>query len=205
MIGSDPSFSDRVQRQLLAVPAVARAVEAGLMSQPSVEIAPRETLRRGGRGMKRKIVDKRFDEGLSKWLSTDHRRKSSLSPLRFASRRVDEILSENDLSEVVRVKHLSYDQPEAVAFAAEKGFKVGTAKQVAAEAGIAFDHEAINCWCNTRKSEVGENVRPAELWTPELDQMLAVYEYEAENVGYLMTPVFAVNGEVKHHGSVPCK
>ncbi|UWG98741.1 AMP-binding protein [Dehalobacter sp. DCM] len=63
MLGSDPSYSDRVRRQLLTVPAVANAIQARLMSEPSVEIAPRETLRRGGRGMKRKIVDTRFEEG----------------------------------------------------------------------------------------------------------------------------------------------
>ncbi|UWG98742.1 hypothetical protein LPY66_08110 [Dehalobacter sp. DCM] len=120
------------------------------------------------------------------------------------SQRVEEILSENNFDEI-EVTHLSYDQAEAIAFAAKKGLKVGTAKHVATEAGLTIDSVAVNSCCNAKKREEGENTRPAELWTPELDQLLAVYEYEAENVGYLMTPVLAVNGQVKHHGSVPCK
>ncbi len=63
LLGSDDSSKIRLQQRLLTVPVVERAVKMGFMTQPSVEVVPRETLRRGGRGMKRKIVDKRFGEG----------------------------------------------------------------------------------------------------------------------------------------------
>ncbi len=65
MLGSDPSFTDRLQRQLLTVPAVSHAVAAGMMAYPTVDIAPRETLRRGGMSLKRKIVDKRSNQRIN--------------------------------------------------------------------------------------------------------------------------------------------
>jgi len=59
MLGSDPAFIARLEARLLSVGPVAHAVEAGVLAPPVVELAPRETLRRGGRSLKRKIVDER--------------------------------------------------------------------------------------------------------------------------------------------------
>ncbi|MEA4807276.1 DVU_1553 family AMP-dependent CoA ligase [Acetobacterium wieringae] len=57
IIGADQFFSNRMIDQLKQIPAIANAIDSGQMNIPTVEITPRESLRRGGKGMKRKIVD----------------------------------------------------------------------------------------------------------------------------------------------------
>jgi len=59
IIGSDLSFEENTIKQLLSIPVISEAISMGKMSLPTIEIAPRETLRRGGVGMKKKIVDER--------------------------------------------------------------------------------------------------------------------------------------------------
>jgi hypothetical protein len=43
----------------------------------------------------------------------------------------------------------------------------------------------------------------ARLWSPEMDDALRTCEEKADSVSTLMTPILVVDGEVKHHGSVP--
>jgi len=43
----------------------------------------------------------------------------------------------------------------------------------------------------------------ARLWSPEMDEALRPCQEKADSLGILMTPVLIVDGEVKHHGSVP--
>jgi len=59
MLGNDPSFINRLERQLIEIPEVARAVKAGALAIPTVALAPCESLRRGGMSLKRKIEDNR--------------------------------------------------------------------------------------------------------------------------------------------------
>ena len=54
-----------------------------------------------------------------------------------------------------------------------------------------------------RRKIVGELSRPAEMWTPALDAFLEPCRAAADRAGFLMTPILVLNGEVKHHGSVP--
>ena len=118
---------------------------------------------------------------------------------------VDEILAGEGLNRDVKVKHLSFNDPEIAAFSRERKMKVGTAKHVAIEAGIHLDKKAIDTWFEKRKAELEHYTRPADLWDEELDHLLAECQQVAESVSYLMTPVLVINGVVMHHGSVPAR
>ncbi len=101
--------------------------------------------------------------------------------------------------------HCAYDSDMALTIGKSAGFKIGTAKHVAESAGIAMDWDTVYRIIAERKKISGPDSSPADLWTPELDDTLAPCEAAAEAAGYLMTPILFVNGEVKHHGSVPSK
>lgn len=58
-LGDDPTFIKRLEHQLATIPPLTKAMEAGLLAAPTVELVPRETLRRGGMSLKRKIEDNR--------------------------------------------------------------------------------------------------------------------------------------------------
>ena len=59
ILGHGDTIHERVTRQLMTIPPVRKSVQADLLSQPEIEIVPRGTLRRGGRSLKRRIVDNR--------------------------------------------------------------------------------------------------------------------------------------------------
>ncbi len=105
----------------------------------------------------------------------------------------------------VILHHCAFDSDEARSFGLESGFKTGTAKHIAEEAGITMDWDAVYGIIEREKKKAGPDSHPADAWTPELDFALAPCQAAAESVGYLMTPILVVNGLVKHHGSVPKK
>ena len=49
----------RVLQKLLTLPPIQKSVESGLLTQPTIELVERGVLRRGGRRMKRRVVDNR--------------------------------------------------------------------------------------------------------------------------------------------------
>jgi len=53
------NIKERVTRKLLTISPVRKSVDADLLAQPEVEIVERGVLRRGGRSLKRRIVDNR--------------------------------------------------------------------------------------------------------------------------------------------------
>ena len=118
---------------------------------------------------------------------------------------VEEIIAEKKLCEKVHVAHHEYSDLEAIAVGVKKGRKVGTAKHVAAAAGLQFDKEIINQWTEQRMNEIECYTRPADLWNKEFDRILEKFQEAAEGVLYLMTPILVIDGEVKHSGSVPEK
>lgn len=105
----------------------------------------------------------------------------------------------------LRLQHCAFDDPEAVELGKRLGRKTGTAKHVAEAASIPMDWDAVYGLIQRNREAAGPNCRPADTWTPELDAMLEPCQCVAESVGYLMTPVLVVDGEVKHHGSVPSR
>lgn len=123
----------------------------------------------------------------------------------LVSLRVEETVEENALGSLVEITHLAYSEAEAIKIGEKLGRKLGTAKHVAAEGGLEFDKEAFNCWTEERINAVEVINRPADIWNQALDDLLAKYQAMAESVSYLMTPILIVNGEVKHHGSVPAR
>ena len=105
----------------------------------------------------------------------------------------------------VNVQHWPFDSPDAQVFGRQLGNKVGTAKQVAQDAGISMDWDDVYGIIETRKSSLAPGFRPGDAWTPELDDALRPCQNAAKPTGYLMTPILVVNGKVVHHGSVPSK
>jgi hypothetical protein len=118
---------------------------------------------------------------------------------------INEILAEKGLTSIVKVVHLVYDSPEAIAFGEKKGLKIGKAKHIAAAVGLPYDQAIVDDWKEKRKEEIGNYSRPADLWNENFDQLFSQYQDAAESVSFLMTPVFVIDGEIKHHGSVPTK
>jgi hypothetical protein len=117
--------------------------------------------------------------------------------------RVEEAATE--LGRPVVIRHCSYESGEAETVARRVGKRVGTAKQVAKEAGVPTDWDGVYEHIEHRKQAVGADRRPADTWTPELDAMLEPCRLAAEGSGFLMTPVLVVNGVVRHQGNVPPK
>lgn len=59
ILGDGNKIEERVISQLLHIPPVRKSVETYLLTRPEVEIVGRGILRRGGRSLKRRIVDNR--------------------------------------------------------------------------------------------------------------------------------------------------
>jgi len=101
------------------------------------------------------------------------------------------------------VKHLTYTDVEAQAFAKSLGLETGTASLVAKRLNVEID--------NTKKratdyeSENNKEYDDYNLsnWSYELDELLRPFELKAKEVGILMTPVIVINNELKNKGSVP--
>ena len=68
---------------------------------------------------------------------------------------------------------------------------------------MPLDWESVYGLIAQRRAEVGPDAPAADTWTPALDAMLEPCRAAAASVGYLMTPVVVVDGDVRHHGSVP--
>lgn len=109
----------------------------------------------------------------------------------------------------VKLRHLSYSDPVAQRFAESHGQETGTAKDVARLSGIEMDLDTINAviarqWIDAAKRMdcSPEDVPVEDRWSPELDIALKPFQDEAKRIGYMMTPVLVVNGELKHQGSV---
>ncbi len=50
---------DELIGRILTIQPIKKSVESGLLAQPKIELVERGVLRRGGRRMKRRIVDER--------------------------------------------------------------------------------------------------------------------------------------------------
>jgi len=59
ILGGGENIEKKVISRLRTIPAVRKSIEAGLLKQPEIEIVERGVLRRGGRSLKRRIVDNR--------------------------------------------------------------------------------------------------------------------------------------------------
>ncbi|NQT72178.1 MAG: phenylacetate--CoA ligase family protein [Chloroflexi bacterium] len=59
VLGNPSDIEERALQQLLAISPVQKSVQAGLLANPVIELVERGVLRRGGRRMKRRIVDNR--------------------------------------------------------------------------------------------------------------------------------------------------
>lgn len=103
------------------------------------------------------------------------------------------------------VRHIAYDDTEAVEFAKSKGLQPGTAKDVAKRLNLEMDmSKLINLLDNNLCDERCEYLKYNDCnWSYELDEFLRPYENAAKEVGIMMTPVLIINGEIKHQGSVP--
>ena len=118
--------------------------------------------------------------------------------------RVERLVDEMDLS--VRVRHLTYNDPKAREFADSIGKEFGTAKHVAEKAGIDMGMIKIQLTAkggHNRPEAFDRIDGPAREWTPEMDEKLRPFQVKAASTGMLMTPILIINGEVRHHGSVP--
>lgn len=106
---------------------------------------------------------------------------------------------------VLNLRHWAFDSPEAQALGRRLERRIGTAKQVAGDAGISMDWESVSRIVQEKQATLPRGSRPADAWTPELDAALTPCQRIAESAGYLMTPVLIIDGRVAHHGSVPSK
>jgi len=59
ILGNGAKIEERVTRKLLTVPPIRKSMEDDLLTRPEIEIVERGVLRRGGRSLKRRIVDNR--------------------------------------------------------------------------------------------------------------------------------------------------
>ena len=102
----------------------------------------------------------------------------------------------------IHLRHCSFDSSEANELGKKLGYKIGTAKEIAKAARINIDWNSVYELIDLQKSRIDAE-RPADTWTPELDRMLKPCQNAAKSLGYLMTPILVINGNVKHDGSVP--
>ena len=56
---SGENIKEQVTRKLLTISPVRKSIDADLLAPPAIEIVERGLLRRGGRSLKRRIVDNR--------------------------------------------------------------------------------------------------------------------------------------------------
>ena len=106
----------------------------------------------------------------------------------------------------VNVRHLTYSDPEARHFGKSIGKELGTAKDVMQRAGVELDWDYIHTIHDNPPSHPEDFDiidGPARQWSHEFDEALRPCQEKAESVGLLMTPIVIVDGQVKHHGSVP--
>ena len=118
--------------------------------------------------------------------------------------RVERLTKEAETS--VDIKKIAYTEPEVVEFAASIGKEPGTATDVARRTGIKIDWKRFATVLKNPPShpeDINAIDGPARQWSPELDEILRPFREKSESVGMLMTPIVVVDGEVKHHGSVP--
>lgn len=59
VLGNPSDIEERVLLQLLTIQPIQKSVDSGIMTQPAIEMVERGVLRRGGRRMKRRVVDNR--------------------------------------------------------------------------------------------------------------------------------------------------
>lgn len=106
----------------------------------------------------------------------------------------------------VSVRHLIYSDSEARAFGESIGKELGTAKDVVQKTGAEIDWNyiaAVHKNPPSQPEDIDIIDGPAKHWSPEFDEALRPCQEKAESVGLLMTPIVVVQGEMKHHGSVP--
>jgi len=118
--------------------------------------------------------------------------------------RVERISKQSGMT--FNIKHMVYSDPEAKVFAESLGKKTGTAKHVAEKAGISVDWDHVHQIVTNpphRPEDFDEIDGIARQWSPEMDEAIRPCQEKAESVGIFMTPILVVDGEVKHHGSVP--
>lgn len=112
----------------------------------------------------------------------------------------------NETGRSVNVRNLIYSSLEAREFARSIGKETGTAKDVVRKAGVEIDWDHVSAVYRdppTQPDDIDLVDGPARHWSPEFDEALRPCQEKAESVGLLMTPIVVVDGEVKHHGSVP--
>ena len=118
--------------------------------------------------------------------------------------RVERLVDEMNLS--IKVRHLVYNDTEASEFAKSIGKELGTAKHVAHKAGIKMGIDKVQLEMQDESAlpeDFDKIDGTARRWSVEMDEKLRPFQMKAESVGMLMTPILIVNGEVRHHGSVP--
>lgn len=112
----------------------------------------------------------------------------------------------NELGVPLDIIHMIYNDFRAQAFAKSVGKETGTAKHVAEKAGINVDWEYVHAVVANPPSQPEDFntiVGIARQWSPEMDEAIRPCQQKADSVGILMTPILVVDGQVKHHGSVP--
>lgn len=72
----------------------------------------------------------------------------------------------------VAVRHCAFDSPEAIELGRRLGCRVCTAKQVAAEAGLAVDWVSVHDLIDPKMSSLPPHGRPSHAWSAELDRIL---------------------------------
>lgn len=107
------------------------------------------------------------------------------------------------------IRHIAYTSEEASSIAKKLELESGTAKEVAKRMGhtinlvAPYDIELSSLLWEKEKYKGLSHLRNLFEEVNILDNRLRVYENAAEENGFLMTPVFIVNGQVIHKGSVP--
>jgi len=110
------------------------------------------------------------------------------------------------LGMTINVRNLIYSDSDAREFAESTGKELGTAKHVAAKAGIDIDWDHVYAVVKdppSQPEDIDKIDGIARLWSPEMDEALRPCQVKAASVDIFMTPILVVNEEVKHHGSVP--
>lgn len=111
-----------------------------------------------------------------------------------------------EITTSINVKKILFTDAEAMEFAASIGKKIGTVNDVAQKTGIKIDWKHFATIAKNppnHPDDINDIDGPARQWSPELDEALRPYQEKAESAGFVMTPVIIVDGEIKHHGSVP--